>query len=54
MLTEPERLKGDSTKKGKRIFEKPKTEKEVAQAKLSAIPAKTLIDLLLWVKAFHQ
>ena len=41
---EPKRLKVDSTKKGKRIFAKPKTEKEVAQAKLTAIPAKTLTD----------
>ena len=43
---EPKRLKVDSTKKGKRIFAKPKTEKEVAQAKLTAIPAKTLTDTI--------
>ena len=41
---ETKRLKLEQTGKLKRVFAKPKTEEEVAQAKLSAIPAKTLTD----------
>ena len=41
---ETKRLKLGQPGKLKRVFAKPKTEEEVAQAKLAAIPAKTLAD----------